>query len=97
LTELSTSGNICFVDIWDISEDFVLLKYQEQINDSLPKENASSSPILFSTTDFKSFKLISDVHPEREYNWLTITIVNFKTINGRLNREYYIIRRILTA
>lgn len=43
---------------------------------------ASESPNLFSTTDFKSFTRITDIAPERNYNWYTTELHSWKTSDG---------------
>jgi dienelactone hydrolase len=43
---------------------------------------AEQSPNLFSTSDLKHFKRLSEVFPEREYNWLTSELVTWKTPDG---------------
>jgi dienelactone hydrolase len=43
---------------------------------------AKDPPNYFWTTDFKSFTAITDLHPEKEFNWLTAELVNWKTPNG---------------
>jgi dipeptidyl aminopeptidase/acylaminoacyl peptidase len=45
--------------------------------------NAENSPNLFLTTDFKTYQPLTDVHPERAYNWLTAELVNWKKPDGR--------------
>lgn len=34
------------------------------------------------TSDFIKFQQISDIHPEKAYNWLTAELVNFKSLTG---------------
>ncbi|SEM38675.1 Dipeptidyl aminopeptidase/acylaminoacyl peptidase [Chitinophaga rupis] len=41
------------------------------------------SPNYYFTTDFKSFRQISKVNPEANYNWLTTELVNFLTLDGK--------------
>ena len=47
---------------------------------------ASVSPNLYFTRDFKSFKKLSYVEPERNYNWLTTELVTWKMANGQLSQ-----------
>jgi acetyl esterase/lipase len=44
-------------------------------------EKASSNYLL--TKDFKIYIPISDVHPERNYRWLTSQLVSWKTLDGK--------------
>jgi dipeptidyl aminopeptidase/acylaminoacyl peptidase len=48
----------------------------------LKKVRAEESPNYYTTKDFKEIKPISDVHPERAYNWLTAELVNFPLPDG---------------
>lgn len=50
------------------------------------KQTASESPNLFVTKDFKSFYKLSDIHPEKEYNWMTSELVNWKMYDGRVGK-----------
>lgn len=47
------------------------------------KMTASESPNYFWTKDFKTFRPISDAHPEKDYNWLTTELINWKTPDGK--------------
>jgi len=47
------------------------------------KMTASESPNYFWTKDFKGFNRITNVHPERESNWLTTELINWKTSDGK--------------
>jgi dienelactone hydrolase len=44
--------------------------------------SAMESPNYFATRDFKYFVSLSSVHPETEYNWLTTTLVHWKSFDG---------------
>lgn len=46
------------------------------------RESATQSPNIFATTDFKSFSPVSNIDPEKEVNWLTAELINFKTLDG---------------
>lgn len=45
-------------------------------------ENAESSPNWFITTDLKEFKPLTDIHPERNFNWLTSELVTYQALDG---------------
>ncbi|UAY55741.1 alpha/beta hydrolase family protein [Arachidicoccus terrestris] len=47
------------------------------------RESATQSPNYFSTTDFKTFTRLSDIHPEKGYNWYTSELHNWKSLDGR--------------
>ncbi|HEX9512830.1 MAG TPA: prolyl oligopeptidase family serine peptidase [Puia sp.] len=44
--------------------------------------SATEAPNYFSTTDFKTFIRLSDLHPETAYNWLRSELVTWKTLDG---------------
>lgn len=46
------------------------------------KESADSSPNYYVTENFITFKPLSELHPEKNVNWFTTTLINFRTING---------------
>lgn len=46
--------------------------------------SATEAPNYFITTDFKSFQQLTNIQPQSEYNWLTATLVHFKTTTGDL-------------
>lgn len=45
--------------------------------------SATESPNYFSTADFKTFTRLSDLHPERQYNWLTTELHTWTMLDGR--------------
>ena len=47
------------------------------------RSSAAESPNYFWTTNFKDFLPISEVYPEKNYNWLTTELIHFKTSDGR--------------
>lgn len=44
--------------------------------------SAKESPNYFWTKDFKTFNRITDIHPERDYNWMTTELVTWKTYDS---------------
>jgi len=49
----------------------------------LKRMSAEESPNWFYTTDFKSFKQLTFVYPEKAYNWLRTELVNFTTLDHK--------------
>jgi dipeptidyl aminopeptidase/acylaminoacyl peptidase len=43
---------------------------------------ANEAPNIYSTSDFKTFTPLSDIHPEKKYNWLTAELVTWKALDG---------------
>lgn len=50
------------------------------------RSSATESPNYFWTEDFKSFSPVSEVYPERKYNWLTSELASFRTLDGRTSK-----------
>lgn len=50
------------------------------------KMTSEHSPNYFLTDDFKNYKSLSEVYPERKYNWLTTTLISYKTDAGTANQ-----------
>jgi len=50
-----------------------------------PRMSAEESPNLFISKDFRSFKELSDIHPEKKYNWLTTELLQWKMLDGKLS------------
>jgi dienelactone hydrolase len=46
------------------------------------RESADAAPNVYWTKDFRSLHVISDVHPEKAFNWLTSELINFKRLDG---------------
>ncbi len=42
----------------------------------------TASPNLYLTEDFRSFKAITEIYPERQYNWLSAELVNWETLDS---------------
>ena len=46
------------------------------------RESVGESPNYFATKDLKTLIPLSDIHPEKEYNWLTSELYTWKTEEG---------------
>jgi dipeptidyl aminopeptidase/acylaminoacyl peptidase len=44
--------------------------------------SATEFPNLYSTTDFKKFIPLTDLHPEKDFNWLTTELHNWTDLKG---------------
>ena len=77
--ELLTMGNYIYS-----TPDIVFepLKARDANTWLVQRMSANEFPNYFVTTDFKNFVPISNVHPEKEYNWLTAELVNWTTLDG---------------
>ncbi|MGK6353183.1 alpha/beta hydrolase family protein [Parapedobacter sp. DT-150] len=47
------------------------------------RESATESPNFFVTTDFKTFTKVSNVAPEKNYNWLTVELHKWTSPDGK--------------
>jgi len=50
------------------------------------KETTTESCNFFVTKDFKTFKPLTDIHPERNCNWLTADLVSWKQLDGTFSQ-----------
>ncbi|MBO9572901.1 MAG: prolyl oligopeptidase family serine peptidase, partial [Chitinophagaceae bacterium] len=50
------------------------------------RESATEAPNLFFTKDFKTFNHLTDVQPQKEYNWYSTELVNFTQTDGIQNQ-----------
>ncbi|POY37916.1 hypothetical protein C3K47_05155 [Solitalea longa] len=48
----------------------------------LRRESTTESMNFFTTTDFKTFTPVTEVHPEKNYNWLTSELKSWKDVDG---------------
>jgi dipeptidyl aminopeptidase/acylaminoacyl peptidase len=48
----------------------------------IQRQNALEAPNLFWTSDFKSFKKLTSLAPQKDYNWLTSRLITWKTFDG---------------
>lgn len=49
----------------------------------IEKMTASESPNYYVTRDFSTFQVLTDLHPERAYNWFTTELVNWTLPDGK--------------
>jgi hypothetical protein len=49
----------------------------------ISRQSCEESPNLFWTTDFKTFNALTNVFPEKEYNWMSSELVTFTTLDGK--------------
>lgn len=50
------------------------------------RETSTASPNYFYTVDFRNFIPVSDIHPEKRFNWLTSELINWKTFDGHVSQ-----------
>ena len=74
-----------------INEDFkfssLVLKAKNANAYVFTKQDFQTSPDLLYTTDFKTIKKLSDINPQQnEYNWGTMELVKWRSLDGELLR-----------
>jgi dienelactone hydrolase len=47
---------------------------------------STTAPNFFATTDFRHFTALSDLHPEKKYNWYSTELHTWKTLDGSLSQ-----------
>lgn len=52
----------------------------------ITRENASESKNYFATDDFKVFRPLSNLYPERDYYWLTTELIDWKQLDGTMSQ-----------
>jgi len=52
----------------------------------LIRMSAGEFPNLYTTSDFKEFKIVSDLHPEKQYNWFRTELISWKMNGGRVSQ-----------
>jgi dipeptidyl aminopeptidase/acylaminoacyl peptidase len=50
------------------------------------RQSASLAPNYFVTKDFKSYKQLTNLQPQKDYNWLTAELVSFKQLDGSITQ-----------
>ena len=50
------------------------------------RETASEPKNYFVTEDFKNFRPLSNLYPEKEYNWLTTQLITWKQFDGTMSQ-----------
>lgn len=80
--ELLSTGNYLFQKFIALDGRGHFLKARDTEVYLVKRESASQSTNIFATTDFKSFSPVSNIDPEKEVNWLTAELINFKTLDG---------------
>lgn len=52
------------------------------------RQSASESINLFVSTDLRSFRQISSIHPEKEYNWMSSEMITYRKKDGDTGQAY---------
>jgi dipeptidyl aminopeptidase/acylaminoacyl peptidase len=52
----------------------------------IKRSRTTESPNYFWTDDFKTFTPVSEVFPEKKYNWLTSELISFKTLDSHITQ-----------
>lgn len=48
------------------------------------KQTLTNAPNFYVTSDFKSFKQLTDIQPQKKYRWLTNELITWKTPDGKI-------------
>ena len=48
----------------------------------LKRMSATDAPNYFWTSDFKTFQPLSNIHPEKKYNWYTVELIKYTSKSG---------------
>lgn len=78
-----TMGNFTYTGTTYIGENYYPPVKAKNDNVYLVRRMSSTeAPNYFVTSDFRSFKAVTDVHPEKGFNWLTTELVKWQIPNG---------------
>ncbi len=77
--------NLSFID-----GTTLLLKAKRADTYLLNRSNAAEFPNLNITRDFKTFKPVSRMSPQTQFNWFTSELITWKTFDGQDARVFYI-------
>jgi dipeptidyl aminopeptidase/acylaminoacyl peptidase len=69
----TTSGNA------SIKENFPPIKAANANRYIVQRMTTKESPNFYTTTDFKQFDAVSNVHPEKGYHWINSALLNYKS------------------
>ncbi|PWV48111.1 S9 family peptidase [Chitinophaga sp. S165] len=50
----------------------------------LTRCSVDQAPNLFITSDFRNFNQISDIAPQKDYNWMTSELIRWKMLDGKI-------------
>ncbi|SEW39199.1 Dipeptidyl aminopeptidase/acylaminoacyl peptidase [Chitinophaga sp. YR573] len=50
------------------------------------RQSTAEAPNYFTTSDFKNYTALTDLHPQTSYNWLTAELVSFKQLDGTVSQ-----------
>lgn len=64
-------------------QERVITKARDENVWIIQRMSATQAPNYYITTDFKKYEPISNLSPEKEYNWLTSELINWKMLDGQ--------------
>jgi dipeptidyl aminopeptidase/acylaminoacyl peptidase len=70
----------------DRPESFTPIKARHAEKYLIERQSAREFPNLYITSDFKVYDAVSDIHPERAWNWLTSELVTWRMPDGDLSQ-----------
>jgi dipeptidyl aminopeptidase/acylaminoacyl peptidase len=63
-----------------------IIKSKDAKSCLIERETAESSPNVYLTKDFNTYKSISNFHPENKYNWMKAELVTWKMLDGKVSQ-----------
>ena len=83
---INESGDPEFLTMGHYSYDVPPVKARDAKVYLVSRMSAMEHPNLFLTNNFKKFTPVTNIYPERSYNWLTSELITWKTFNGSLSQ-----------
>lgn len=50
------------------------------------RQSATEAPNYYATEDFKTFRPLTDLQPQKKYNWLTSELISWKQLDGTMSQ-----------
>jgi dipeptidyl aminopeptidase/acylaminoacyl peptidase len=74
------------INEYEVGGAHVPLKARDANVYILQSQKANEAPNLVFTNDFKNFGQLTDLAPQKPYNWLTSGLITWKTFNGTISQ-----------
>jgi dipeptidyl aminopeptidase/acylaminoacyl peptidase len=69
-----------------VAVNLPIIKARNESTYIVTRQSATEPPNLFCTTDFKHFARLTDIQPQKNYNWLTTELITWKMPDGRYSQ-----------
>ncbi len=74
-----------FLSMDSVSQS-ILIKSRNASKWLVMRESAIDAPNFFLSYDLKKYRRLTDLQPQRNYNWITAELVNWKQFDGTISQ-----------